>query len=433
MGTGLTLYDCLSWDRNFGVARWARIPKGRLLDAEEVMSLVPGLDSDKLRGGALWYDGLCSNTERLVVGFVRTAENHGAVAANRIGVSSWIISDGRLEGARFEDLESGGTGEIRCRHAVDCRGPLSGYPLSGETAEPLPGAARAFAHGINFVVDLEAAERIAFAVSGRPAGQQRLYFSVPWRQTAMIGTEWFLYQGNPEDAVLTEAQCQAFVDHFNIVFPPAELDLGDIRFVYHGLVPADEGASSIQNIKLLRHFRILAERETKIRGLVSLVGVKYTTAGHVASEVLRELLPGWREVDSADQEYIGRCPAREEMLQQLNDRWGAHAGAGELGFLYADYGSEAADILDLADLYGGDDPLALWKAQALFGVREEMARSLADLYFRRSNRGDMGRPSRFELEQIADIAGAELGWDAARKAAEINEMLACYPDFIGVS
>lgn len=431
MGTGLTLYDCLSWDRNIGVARWARIPKGRLIEAPEVLALVPGLDSERLRGGAVWYDGICSNTERLIVGFARTAEMHGAVVANRIEVQGWMANGGRVEGAGFKDLETGAVGEIRCKHVVDCRGPLSGHGLADPQAEPVPGAAKAFAHGINFVVDLPAAEKIAFAVSGRPAGQQRLYFSVPWRNTAMIGTEWFLYRGHPEELVLHEAQCQAFVDHFNIVFPPAELQLKDIRFIYHGLVPADEGGSSAQNVKLLRHFRILSERETGLRGLVSLVGVKYTTAGHVASEVLRELLPGWREVDSVDQEYIGRSLDREGILQHLQARWGANASPSELLDLFSDYGTEAVAIADLAETIGLNDPLALWKAQALFGVREEMARSLSDLYFRRSNRGDLGRPSQTELETMAELIGNELGWDPTRKSQEISAVLDCYPSFIG--
>jgi glycerol-3-phosphate dehydrogenase len=70
--------------------------------------------------------------------------------------------------------------------------------------------------------------------------------------------------------------------------------------------------------------------------------------------------------------------------------------------------------------------------EVVLAMRDEYARTLEDIVFRRMMIGlsaDQGRPL---YEPIADIAAAEAGWDDARRRAEI-ESLNAFSDSLRVS
>ena len=53
-------------------------------------------------------------------------------------------------------------------------------------------------------------------------------------------------------------------------------------------------------------------------------------------------------------------------------------------------------------------------------IREEMALDLADLVFRRTGLGSFGHPGRPALEACAAGAASEFGWDEARRRRELD-------------
>jgi glycerol-3-phosphate dehydrogenase len=58
-------------------------------------------------------------------------------------------------------------------------------------------------------------------------------------------------------------------------------------------------------------------------------------------------------------------------------------------------------------------------AQVVFAIREEMALHLSDVVMRRTCMGQIGLPSRADLDSAARVMGAELGWNEERRNAEI--------------
>ena len=56
-------------------------------------------------------------------------------------------------------------------------------------------------------------------------------------------------------------------------------------------------------------------------------------------------------------------------------------------------------------------------------VRDEMAVTLSDVVFRRTGLGEPPGPGREAVSAAALIAGVELGWDAGRRAAEIEDVM----------
>lgn len=65
---------------------------------------------------------------------------------------------------------------------------------------------------------------------------------------------------------------------------------------------------------------------------------------------------------------------------------------------------------------------SLLEAEVLYAVREEMARKLADVIFRRTTLGIDGDPGDTRLRACAVIIAGELGWDAGRTQRDIEEV-----------
>jgi glycerol-3-phosphate dehydrogenase len=106
--------------------------------------------------------------------------------------------------------------------------------------------------------------------------------------------------------------------------------------------------------------------------------------------------------------------------------------ADSIPHLIAAYGTRYRDVLDLASSrpewrthVSADSPVI--GAQLIFAVRNEMALTLADAVMRRTPLGALGHPGADALQRAAAIVGAELGWDAARRQAEIAAVEQLFP------
>jgi glycerol-3-phosphate dehydrogenase len=86
------------------------------------MELIPGLNSSKLIGGAKWYDGFCSNTERLVISYLKSAAEYGAVSANYVSAQKLILKNNKIEGIAAVDNLTEQSFLIKAKNVVDCTG-----------------------------------------------------------------------------------------------------------------------------------------------------------------------------------------------------------------------------------------------------------------------------------------------------------------------
>lgn len=60
-------------------------------------------------------------------------------------------------------------------------------------------------------------------------------------------------------------------------------------------------------------------------------------------------------------------------------------------------------------------------AEVIFAVREEMARTLADIVMRRTGIGTLGNPGENILRKVANAAAKELNWDENKIEKEISD------------
>ena len=127
--------------------------------------------------------------------------------------------------------------------------------------------------------------------------------------------------------------------------------------------------------------------------LLTVIGVKYTTARTVAEQAVLHL------------------------ARRLGHRAAPLAGSGTLGH-------EGMGL-------PGRDPGGELRGQVLHAVRAEMAIHLDDVVLRRTDLGTRGRPEPAVLEAVADAMASELGWDGARKAAELARVERAYRSLLG--
>jgi glycerol-3-phosphate dehydrogenase len=366
LALALRLNDLVSADRNQDLAPEQQIPPGRMLSRAEVLDLFPGLPDAGLNGAARWTDAQVESSERLTVGFVRAAADAGAAVANHLAVEGFLRSDSRVTGARCRDRVGGASVDINARLVLNAAGPgMDGVlGLAGIARPPTP-----LLRAVNLVFGRNFVGSCALGVS---AGG-RFLFLVPWRGRSMVGTAYWPAASADRDDV------PEFLDEARRAYPWASLGAGDVTLVHRGLVPGHGGAGGLAT----RHRLIDHERDDGAPGLISVQGVKYTTARGVAQEA----------VDLA--------------LARLGERRGPSRTA-------------TVRLSHARPLEGS------LEARAKVAARDEMALTLSDAILRRLDLGTGGPPEAADVDLVEAVLAAEHDWSPERRVAERSALQATY-------
>jgi glycerol-3-phosphate dehydrogenase len=230
-------------------------------------------------------------------------------------------------GVRARDTLSGNELDIRARVILNAAGPwvsqfLERFGLPGRG--PLLTAMN--------VVTTRPARSAALVAAARGG---RSLVMLPWRGRTLIGTSESTVPGDPAADGVDQAELARFLGEINETFPLLRLRVDEISLVHRGVVPAIPVNG---RLSLMGHSRILDHAAEGVGSLMSIVGVKYTTARAVAERaldlVLRKLgrppgpcrtastkLPGAAVEDQPSLALATRVEraVKEEMAQTLDD------------------------------------------------------------------------------------------------------------------
>jgi len=435
MSLALRANDLISWDRHRGLEDVAqRIPPCRMVSREACLRMAPGLDGHGVTGGALWYDGQIYDSERLTLAFILSASKAGADVANYVEVTGFLKAGSAIAGVKATDVLTGRTLEIRSRVVLNTSGPWAERlvrPLNGRP----PHRAIPFVKAVNLVTRPLGLE-VALGIESRSAKRQTpgLLFITPWRNRSIIGTAYFRYDGEPERCAVTEEEIEAFLDEIKGAFPSAHLRRGDVSFVHMGLLPAAHHAATTleKRALVLDHQRV-----DGLNGLISILGIKYTTARDVAEhavelavrQLARRTAP--RGMSRTTPLEGGAMPDREAFLKAARQDRRVDLSASTTAHLVFSYGTRYLDVLAFLNEHPAlGEPVTrtepVIKAQLIHAVRREMAVTLGDVIFRRIGLGAVGHPGIEVLRQCAKLLESELGWDGARTTKEIDQVEATF-------
>ncbi len=421
MRIGLGVYDLLT---RGGEPSLPRVPAGRVVCRDTCRALMQGFEPASVNGGAVWHDVQMRHADRLLLEIVRDAAAAGAVVANYVAAEALHAADGEVRGVRALDRLGGGRLAITGRLTVNAAGPYAGTlleTLPGRRSQPFGGLSR----GMNLVVRRPLTGDHAIAVSSRrrpdtvvPGADGRLFFIQPWQGLSLIGTSHLVYADDPDAFAVDDGWLDAFIAEINDAFPPAALRHDDIVYCYGGLTPAAREPRGSEVQRSRRGVVVDHAATDGIRGLLSVQGVKYTTARLVAEHLVdlaiarlgvtaapcrtwQDALPGARGFDA------DRCRAEAAAA--------APGGGVELDRLVAEHGGGWREVLAAAPS-SDRSPEAIFAARVRHAVRQEMALRLDDVLVRRLDEVATGRLDVMRLRVAADVLAAELGWTAAELA-----------------
>ena len=445
MAVALLMNDLVGFDRNQSPDPQKRLPNGRILSREELLQMVPGLDPHGLTGGVLWYDCQTYNSERLLFSALHSATAAGAELANYTEVTGFLKEGNRVVGVRATDQFTHDAFEVRAKIVLNSSGPWVDRVLALVNGRTFT---RNFApsKAMNLVVRRQLIPTYAVGVSSKfefkdadavLSKGSRLFFITPWRHYSVIGTTHLPLKGSAEDFRITEQDVQEFVDQVNEAYPAAAIKRNEITRYYGGLLPMDQTASKNGQVTLVKHYQIHDHAaEDGVEGLVTVVGVKYTTARDVAA----------KSIDAVCHKLGGKHPAGKTHETPLHggqidrfDEYVSREGARRLHglseasirHLIQNYGSSYSEVLEPhKEMAQWGKPVSaateVLRAEVLYGVRQEMAQKLTDVVMRRTELGSGEYPGDAAVHECAAIMAKELGWDEARVKQEIQELKAGY-------
>ncbi|NNE43063.1 MAG: FAD-dependent oxidoreductase [Gemmatimonadetes bacterium] len=280
----LAANDWLSRGRNRDVRADRKLPPGDVFDRTETLRSYPAAVADGLVGGALWYDAVMPNSERLLMEMLRWAVACGAVALNYTEATGLLDRHGRTAGVHAVDRTDGKELEFRAETVVNCAGPWC-RELASAFDRDRPDLFHA-SLAMNIVLDRPPPSPIALALTARRPGAQTLFLH-PWKGHLFAGTYHSRWKAGWSPEVAPPEAMGHFLAALNETLPGLKATPDDVLDVRWGRLPAaaEDTADLAVRPRIVHH-----GAEGGPAGLFSVSGVKFTTARRVAEETLGVIL-----------------------------------------------------------------------------------------------------------------------------------------------
>ena len=163
--------------------------------------------------------------------------------------------------------------------------------------------------------------------------------------------------------------------------------------------------------------------------MITVEGGKYTTSRNLAENVLKTVMaksgtPYKKSITAGN--YLAGCDIKDmDAFIYSAKISGSDFSESAVDYLARIYGTEFNDVMKIArsdrkyaEPLNADGEMP---AQALYAVKNEMARTLTDILLRRTGIGTLGNPGSKVLETVVQIAARELKWDTARVDSELEK------------
>ncbi|MEL7085438.1 MAG: glycerol-3-phosphate dehydrogenase/oxidase, partial [Cyanobacteria bacterium J06597_1] len=444
---GMVLYDLLSYDKS--------LPNHRALGRAECQQLFPSLATDGLQGAVQYYDAQVEYAERLCLEVIQAAEVSGATVRNyaevtEVRVENDVISElvcrdtltqetiALKVGPNTQVVNTTGpwldrlcqTGSEHQTGSEPTSPPQTASPSNGhppadrQAGQPRPLSNRRLIGGTKgshiVVAPFPGAPDTALYTEAARDG--RPYFIVPWLGGFLIGTTDFRYNGDLDRVKADSDEIDYLLEATNAIIPSANLTRADVRFTYAGVrpLPYREGKSA----GAITRKHILHDHATSqqggVKNLLSLVGGKLTTHRNSSQEIvdtvygkLGKPTPACRTASTA---LPGAIVASDPTIARTVATYSDRVPPMTIHHLFQLYGSKAPAVLALGDtspeLFAPlVEGLPDIKAQVIYAVQHEYARTLTDIAHRRTSLATLdGQYGLRALGAIADVLTQHCGW-----------------------
>ncbi|NBQ44687.1 MAG: glycerol-3-phosphate dehydrogenase/oxidase [Actinobacteria bacterium] len=413
LGTALWMYDL--------TGGW-RIGKfHRRLNADKAFTHLPTMDRKRLGSAYLYFDAMADDA-RVCIALARTAASHGAAVLNYAPVEK-ILHDqqGRACGAIVKPRDANSI-TINARVIVNAAGVWSDEVMTTDEGKN-PESIRP-AKGVHLTVPWKMVRNDIAVVIPVP-GDKRSLFLVPWisnydgtYQYTYIGTTDTDYQGSIDDPQCTRVDIDYVLRALNAAVT-TNVTADDVTAVWSGLRPL---VKSVSGEKLSSRTADLSRRHKVSKsnsGVITIAGGKLTTYRKMAQDTVDEVVKTLgvsAKCKTKSLKFIGAknnsTKLADKNLRHLQSRFG-----GE---------SEMLAEMITQDPNLGEPLIAglpYLRAEAVFAVQYEMARTLDDILSRRTRARIINRrASVASARGVAELIAPYLGWGEQ----EINNQVLGY-------
>lgn len=415
------------WFYDFITRKNRKTPTHYLTSKGESLRQMPGLKTNIVATATYW-DAWITQAERLCIELMNDAHaaNPDCRALNYVQPTG--VKDGGVE---LQDVLTGQTVTVRPRIVVNATGGWVDFTNAtlGVTSRFIGGT-----KGSHLVVDCPSLHK---ALNGQMVYYQyhdgRVCIVFPFMDKVIMGST-DIRVDDPDKAVCDQKEMEYMLTTLRDVFPDLTIRREEIVYVFCGVRPLPAvGLDVLANVSRGHSIQITAPDSGRPFPLYSLVGGKWTTFRAFAEQITDRILPelGKNRVCATEQTPIGggrSFPGDMRQKQEWIARVAKASGLSEtrVGTLLERYGTTAEKYATSAD-QASENPLKNLPEYTVGEIRRlagEYVEHLTDLIVRRSVIALLGRASQPALEELADIAGAVLGWDSARKTAEVQQALA---------
>ena len=412
---GMVLYDLLSYDKS--------LPNHRMLGATKMRQLFRSVEPDSCRGAAQYYDGQVEYAERLCLEAVLSAQDAGATMLSYVTVTQLQRSGNRITSLVCRDVETGEPIVVRGHEqtvVINTSGPwvdqICRSGVQGNAPAPV-GKTRKIGgtRGSHIIVDKfpgapDEALYVEALTDGRP------FFILPWLGMCLIGTTDIRFDGDLDKVHASNDEIDYLLNETNRVIPTAQLTRELVKFTYAGVrpLPYSEGKKTSS---ITRSHVLYDHTAESVENMVSLIGGKLTTHRQVGEEMVDAALKkqGKPRSHSATRQapLPGAIATREAKdLMTTADR-------DVVAHLLSVYGARTPQVLAIVKEFpelvepvvAGQPDI---KAQIVYSVNAELARTYVDICRRRtalSMRGNYGFDA---LPVVADVLKRYCNWSDER-------------------
>jgi glycerol-3-phosphate dehydrogenase len=373
---GLMLYDLLAGRLSIG--------HSRPLSREKTLEALPCIRKAGLKGGVRYFDCRFDDA-RMAVNLVQSVLDQGGSALNYMEVTALLKEGEKVCGVEAVDRESGKKLRIRARAVINATGVFVNRilkmddPLAKDVVKPSQGIHLVLGPGFMNGSD-------ALMIPRTSDG--RVLFVVPWHGKLIVGT-------TDVEKHHAELEPQAEDSEIDYILETAGRYLDcppgrqDILSIFTGLRPLAASAGEGHPTKeISRGHKIWVSGS----GLVTITGGKWTTYRKMAEDVVNRATRGW--------DHSARSLTRHLKIHGYE----IHT---DPAVPFAWYGSDR-EARELAGSISENIPVI--RAQVVWAVRHEMARTVEDFLSRRTRilQLDAGESIRMAPE-VARLMARELG------------------------
>ncbi|MES2810640.1 MAG: glycerol-3-phosphate dehydrogenase/oxidase [Bacteroidota bacterium] len=402
---GLKLYDLLAGKFSFG--------RSKLLSRDEVIGAIPEIEIKGLRGGIEYWDGQFDDA-RLAINLAQTAAEQGATLLNYFKVTGLIkANDGKIGGVITKDIETGKIYQLKAKAVINATGVFVDDILRMDkpSSKPLVRSSQ----GVHVVLDRSfLAGNKALMIPKTTDG--RVLFAVPWHDHVLVGTTDTPLDNHSLEPIALEKEITFILETAGQYLTKAPTS-NDVLSVFAGLRPLaapdkDTGATK----EISRSHKLIVNPS----GLITITGGKWTTYRKMAEDVVNKVIEAAGFTKQP-------CATRNLKIHGY-----AQPGADHLAI----YGSDAILINELIKHHPElreklDETLPYLRAEVIWAVKKEMARTVEDVLARRSRLLFLDAKAAIKLAPIvAELMAVELGYDIKWREDQLDSFIALASQYL---